>query len=165
MYQRILVALDGSERAERVLSHVEPLARAMGSTLILLRAATPPETIVAQLGAGTMAPAAGLVDPLPLIQAEQDEVAGYLERIATRLREAGLTVQSEHPAGPAGEVILHRADRLGVDLIAMTTHGRTGFGRLIFGSVAEEVLRRATCPILLMRVAEHDAATPEHPTP
>jgi len=154
MYERILVALDGSELAERVVPHVEVLAPAFHSTLILLRATTPPETLIAQVSVGLDVAAPVVVDPTPLIEAELEEVQTYLARITSRLREAGLNVQTEHPEGPAAQAIVERARELGVSLIAMTTHGRGGLGRLIFGSVADEVLKSATCPILLVRASE-----------
>jgi nucleotide-binding universal stress UspA family protein len=157
MYERILVALDGSELAERILPHVEALGRALGSTLIVLRATTPPEKIIAQLNAGAMLPAAGLINPEPIIEAEQEEADSYLAKIAEGLRGSGLTVQTERPNGPAAAAILRRADELNVNLIAMTSHGRTGLGRLVFGSVAGEVLHGSTRPLLVVQV--NDRAT------
>lgn len=163
MYERILVALDGSELAEQILPHVEALGRALGSTLIVLYATTPPEKIIGGLNAGAMLPATGIIDPNPIIEAEREEMGGYLTGVVDRLRGSGLTVQAEQPAGPAGTAILRRADELGVDLIAMTTHGRTGLGRLVFGSVAGEVLHAATRPILLVRATEQTAARSGEP--
>jgi len=161
MYERILVALDGSEVAAQILPHVEALGRALGSTLIVLRATTAPETIIAELNAGAMVPATGIIDPEPIIEAEQEEVEGYLAKIADGLRQSGLTVQTERPEGPASQAILRRADELNVDLIAMTSHGRTGLGRLVFGSVAGAVLHRSTRPMLVVRATEHAATRPE----
>src|SRR5699024_5654428 len=92
VYQQILVALDGSELAEQILPHVEALGRALGSTLIVLRATTPPERIIAEVHSGAMLPAAGIIDPEPIIVAEREEVDGYLAKVAERLRASGLTV-------------------------------------------------------------------------
>lgn len=152
MYERILVALDGSKVAEQILPHAEALGRALGSTLIVLRATTAPEMIIAGLNAGAMVPATGIIDPEPIIAAEREETDGYLAKIAASLRQSGLTVQTERPEGPASQAILRRADELDVDLIAMTSHGRTGLGRLVFGSVAGAVLHRSTRPLLVVRV-------------
>ena len=163
MYDRILVALDGSELAEQILPHVEALARQLGSTVILLRATTSVATVVAQTTAGADPITPGLVDPTPMLEAERQEVGGYLARIAERLRGHGLTVQVEEPEGAAAEAILERCAALRVNLIAMTTHGRGGLGRLVFGSVADQVLRHASCPILLVRVSEEPAAAPDAP--
>src|SRR5437867_601382 len=112
MYARILVALDGSDLAERILPHVEALGRALGSTLIVLRATTPPEVIIGELNAGAMLPAEGIIDPEPLIEAEREEVDGYLATIAHGLRGSGLIVQADRPEGPAADAILRRADEL-----------------------------------------------------
>ena len=162
MYERILVALDGSELAERVLPHVEALGRALGSTLVLLRATTSPETITSTLDAGAtyrpdagpMLPTTAGIDPMPAINAEREMMDDYLTTIAERLMEHGLHVQIRQPMGPASDAILRLADELDVDLIAMTTHGRTGMGRLVFGSVAGEVLHLSTRPLLLVRVKD-----------
>lgn len=154
MYERILVALDGSDLAERILPHVEALGRALGSTLIVLRATTPPEQIIASLNGGAMLPATGMIDPNPIIDAEREEVDGYLAQVAARLREHGLTVQTERPAAPAADAILQLADELDADLIAMTTQGRTGLGRIVFGSVAGEVVRRSPRPLLVIGMSD-----------
>jgi nucleotide-binding universal stress UspA family protein len=55
-------------------------------------------------------------------------------------------------------VIVERARELGISLILMTTHGRSGLGRLVFGSIADSVLRHAACPVLLVRITDADDA-------
>jgi nucleotide-binding universal stress UspA family protein len=152
MYERILVALDGSELAEGILPHVEALGRALGSTLIVARATTPPERVIAELNAGAVLPAAGIIDPEPIIEAEREEADAYLAAVAERLRANGQRVQTERPSGPAADAILRLADEVNADLIAMTTHGRTGLRRLVFGSVAGEVVHRSTRPLLVVRM-------------
>jgi nucleotide-binding universal stress UspA family protein len=152
MYDRILVPLDGSEIAERVLPYVEALAAPFNSTVILLEATTPPEAIVAAATPGNEPMGASLADPTPIVEAEREEADEYLARVAGRLRERVPRVEYERPEGHPPDVIARRAGELGVDLIAMTTHGRGGLGRLVFGSVADEVLRTAPCPILLVRL-------------
>jgi nucleotide-binding universal stress UspA family protein len=154
MYRRMLVALDGSAVAEQVLPHVEALARQFGSTVLLLRAVTPPERLIASatdVGTGVA------VDPEPFLEAEEaerDEARAYLQRVAGRLAAQGLSVTVESPDADAATAIVARAQEIGADLIAMTTHGRGSLGRLVFGSVADAVLRAAPCPILLVRVSE-----------
>jgi predicted GH43/DUF377 family glycosyl hydrolase/nucleotide-binding universal stress UspA family protein/CBS domain-containing protein len=153
-YERILVAVDGSRRAELVLASIEPLARTFGSRVILLRVVTPAHAPTSDTGAeGTTSanrPAAG-ADPTADDTAHF-EATRYLTAVQQRLVAQGLTVESECPEGPASEMILRRARQLGADLIALTTHGRTGVDRLLLGSVAEDVVRRATCPVHLVRV-------------
>jgi nucleotide-binding universal stress UspA family protein len=153
MYERILVALDGSEIAERVLPHVEALARAFGSTLILLQATTSPAKLMAELS-GDIDLAPAIVDPTEILEEEQQEVGEYLARVSARLKAAGWTVQTEEPQGDSADIIVARATELKADLIAMTTHARGGLGKLVFGSVAESVLHHAPCPVLLVRTHE-----------
>jgi nucleotide-binding universal stress UspA family protein len=154
MYERILVALDGSELAERVLPHVEALAKAFGSTLILLQATTSPAKLIAELSGAEVDITPAIMDPTEILEEEQQEVGEYLAGAAARLKAAGWTVQTDEPEGDPADTIVKRAAELEADLIAMTTHGRSGFGKLIFGSVAESVLHHARCPVLLVRVHE-----------
>ena len=153
MYERILVALDGTDVAEQVLPHVEALARAFGSTLILLRATTSPEKLVADLSGGlNVAPS--IFDPTEILDDERAEIGEYLEGVAGRLRDAGLKVETDESPGSVATEIVQRAGDLRADLIAMTTHGRHGLGRLILGSVAESVLTHASVPMLLVHVTD-----------
>jgi nucleotide-binding universal stress UspA family protein len=93
-----------------------------------------------------------VVDPTPIIEAERQEAAAYLAALAQGLRGRGRDVEHVQPEGLVAEVIVAHADHTGAGLIAMTTHGRGGLGRLVLGSVADEVLRSACCPVLLVRV-------------
>ena len=156
MYNRILVPLDGSELAEQILPHVEALASRFGATVTILWATDSAASVIAET-AGAGMDGGAMLDPTPIVDAEQDAAVDYLQGVAGRLRGHGLTVSEEHPEGPAAEMIVQRAAELGADLIAMTTHGRGGLGRLVFGSVADRVLRHSTCPLLLVRVREEEA--------
>jgi nucleotide-binding universal stress UspA family protein len=151
MYTHILVSLDGSEIAEQVLPHVEALAEKFGSRIVLLRAILPPALPLMETPMGLP------VTPYTTevyVEAAEDErraASGYLQEIGDRLRNRGFQVEQELREGSAASVIVERAGALGADLIAMTTHGRGGLKRLVLGSVAEEVLRMAPCPVLLVR--------------
>ena len=147
MYERIVVALDGSELAERVLPHVEALAEKFGSAVTLLRATAPRGAIPIDSAAVGVA----AVEPESLVEAERGEAAEYLGRVAARLRARGLAVEVAQPEGAPAPVIVEHARGAGADLIALGTHGRGGAERLLLGSVADEVLRHAACPILLVR--------------
>jgi nucleotide-binding universal stress UspA family protein/CBS domain-containing protein len=153
-YERILVALDGSGLAEHVFATIQPLAQQFGSRVILLRVVTPDHAPIIAEGveSDTSAnPAAG-----DAVATADDtayrEATRYLTTVQQRLAAQGMTVESEYREGPASEMILRRARQLGADLIALTTHGRTGIDRLLLGSVAEDIVRRAPCPVLLVRV-------------
>jgi nucleotide-binding universal stress UspA family protein len=159
VYARILVPLDGSARAERVLPYVQPLAATFGAVVTLLHATAPPAVPIAAAGMPAAVAVAPVLGPGPTGAAAggPPEGAGHLEAVADRLRASGLTVELEMPEGPAAAAIVAVAEQTGADLIAMTTHGRGGLGRLVMGSVADEVLRHAPCPVLLVRVGEEPA--------
>jgi nucleotide-binding universal stress UspA family protein len=157
MYQNIVVALDGSEFAERVLPYVEELAAKFGSSLQLVYATTAGSVIIAET-AGMPADAGAIVDPTPIIEAQQGEAEAYLSGVAKRLSAKGLNVSYSHPEGQAAEVICALAKDSGADLIAMTTHGRRGVARAILGSTAENVLHKAICPVLVVRVHDEPQA-------
>ena len=156
MYDRLLVALDGSPPAEHVLEHAQALAQAFGSSIILLRAIVSAEMVLTQAAAadtsiGQIAP---VLDPDVIVEADRSAAIEYLENIATDLRVRNLKVEIETPEGPANNVIVERAAAIGAGLILMTTHGRSGLGRVVFGSVADSVLRHAPCPVLMVRITE-----------
>ncbi len=160
MYEHILVALDGSELAELSLTHVQALAEKFGSAVTLLRAVTSPEAFAMATSTAPMMgqpfisyPASGL-DPSELSDAELEDAAAYLAKVADRLRAMNIKVDTAAPEDDPSDAIVNYAQEHGIVLIAMTTHGRSGLGRLILGSVADDVLRKATCPLLLIRV--HD---------
>jgi len=158
MYEHLLVALDGSSAAEQVLVHAEALAVAFHSTITLLRATVSAETLLAQTATsgGALGDVGAFVDPTPILDADRDAAVEYLNDVVARLRQHKLTVNTEHPEGPPAEEIVKRATELGVSLILMTTHGRSGLGQIVFGSTADAVLRHAPCPVLLVRVSEKD---------
>jgi nucleotide-binding universal stress UspA family protein len=156
LYEHLLVALDGSPAAERVLEHAEALATAFGSQVTILRATLSAEMVIAQTGGGdaTVGQVAPTMDPQPILDEDARSAHEYLDGVSARLRKRGLKVSLETPAGPANTSIIERAAALGVSLILMTTHGRSGLGRMVFGSTADSVLRHSACPVLLVRIHE-----------
>ena len=154
MYEHLLVALDGSQAAERVLEHAEALASAFHSKITLLRATLSAEMLLAETAASdaTMVDVAPALDIDPVLDADHSDAVDYLEGVARRLRQLGTDVAIEEPQGPADRVIVDRAAELGVGLILMTTHGRSGLERVVFGSTADSVIRHAPCPVLLVHV-------------
>ena len=137
MYKSILVPLDGSTLAEGILPHVKELARLTGAEINLLRVAL----------AYTF-PGANPTDA-------QIEVLGkaeaYLKGIEAELLREGFKASLHVRYGHDAQEILDHADQANIDLIAMSTHGRTGVGRFIMGSVANRVLRHSSKPVLLLR--------------
>lgn len=90
---------------------------------------------------------------------ERDHKA-HLDHIAATLRARGLTVETEALVGDLAATILEQAHKLGADVIVMGTRGRTGLERLLMGSVAEDVLRRADVPVVTLRYEDEEALTP-----
>ena len=147
MFTRIVVALDGSEAAEEVLDEGADLARRLGLPLHLLRVA---DLTVLRFAASEVALEYAA---LGTEQAEErDHAQLYVDALARHLRDDGLTVTTEVRTGFAAREILAAA-RPG-DLLAIASHGRSGPARWLLGSVAEEVTRKATVPVLLVRVVE-----------
>lgn len=154
MARRILVPLDGSIGGEAVLAEVAVLARAEGAVVRLLRVAPPPRAVE--------------VDGRIVAYADQEatriaqEIRDYLGAAATVLSD--LEVEHAIRFGEPGAEIVAEAHEAGADLIAMATHGRAGVGRVIHGSVAEQVLRTAGIPVLFVAHGEREDAedAPRH---
>jgi nucleotide-binding universal stress UspA family protein len=152
MFEKILVCLDGSKLAEQILPYAVEQAKSFNSSIVLLQAYMVPST---ELAAAT--PGGSVVTPQLLQQEDQrlkNEAAAYLEEIAEQLREEELDVACVVLNGVAGDVIVSYAQNEPVDLIALSTHGRSGLGRIVFGSVADHVLKESGLPILVIKPKE-----------
>jgi nucleotide-binding universal stress UspA family protein len=160
-YRRLVVALDGSERAERILPQVAMLARQFGATVTLVRVITPPGPPVPEVPEGATRGHRAVPAPTPCADRERGETARYLWALADSLGAEGLRVDWLAAEGQAAEAIVQRAREVGADLIAMTTHGRSELARHVLGSVADEVMRRADCPVLVLRTPEAHDQRPE----
>lgn len=149
--QRFLVPLDGSELAELALPQAIKLAKANRGEIWLLQAVEFPEYWGEEyVGAQTMP---GLIST-----DEQEAIAReYLAGVAEKLEAEGISVHTVVTVGHAVAAIANAAAENEVDLIVMSTHGRTGLSRWVFGSVAEKVVRSAECPVLLIRAREEAA--------
>jgi nucleotide-binding universal stress UspA family protein len=137
MFKRILVPLDGSSLAEAVLPQVQDLVKALGAELFLVRVAA------AHVFPG--------VDPTEEEVEVVQKAEAYVADVAGRLRNEDIPVHIAVRYGEAAEEILGHIGDNAVDLVAMSTHGRSGLSRLVLGSVAEQVVRHATVPVLLTR--------------
>ena len=144
MYTRIVVPLDGSELAEVALRHANELSRMSGAPLHLVRVV---DVMTGRpYGTYLAVEAAGYAEALKV---EELESAAYLAAVKERLERAGYVATTELRRGPASHEITQLA-RPG-DVIVMATHGRGGLRRWLLGSVAEEVVRHAPVPVLLVR--------------
>jgi nucleotide-binding universal stress UspA family protein len=147
MYKTILVPLDGSARAERILPHVEAIAQKFGSRLYLLQ-------IVEPLVVGVSPYDAGSLYVADEIDRRTQEAKAYLAALEGQLRDKKIVAQGQVEYGPVVSSILEQADQHDVDLIAMASHGRTGLARVFYGSVASGILNRAERPLLLIRAQD-----------
>ncbi|MDY6916996.1 MAG: universal stress protein [Chloroflexota bacterium] len=152
MFEKILVCLDGSELAEQILPYATEQALRFGSRVVLLEVVRPSTTYVTPGVPGT-SPGMAVFTDADVDQAlrEWEESKAYLDRVARRLRRRKLRVSPVTLTGPTGPAIVAYAQENGVDLIALATHGRSGVGRLVLGSVADYVVRKSNLPILITR--------------
>jgi nucleotide-binding universal stress UspA family protein len=142
MFSKILIPLDGSQVAEQVLPYATTLAQRRCAAITLLRVANHP---VRQYYVEGLAVNAAQSDDSPA------HCEAYLRRIVESLTQFGAVVGHVVQEGAIADVILDYADEMQADLIAMSTHGRTGIGRWWMGSVADRVVHNSHIPILLIR--------------
>ena len=142
LYQKILVPLDGSKRAEAILPHVENMAQCYQAQVFLLQVVEPRPLLID----GTYAVPDVVEHEEHLKIAEK-----YLRSLQGELREKGIEAKTRVAQGPVVTEIIETAERESIDLIAMASHGRTGLARVFYGSVAAGVLHRIDRPLLLVR--------------
>ncbi len=142
MYKKMLVPLDGSEFSECVLDHVRAIAKGCQvPEVVLLGVAEPISRQVYYM--------VGMEDRVRDMQKEtQDYVESYLSKAADSLRKNGIAVQTVVVSGKPAEEILDYANKNQVDLIIMSTHGRSGVSRWVLGSVTDKVVRHSGAPML-----------------
>lgn len=144
MYSEILVPLDGSELAEAALPHARRLAKAFEARVTLI-------SIVESVTMFTQPSMMGAVPALTNLDEEMESVRKYLEKIADQLKLEGIDVLKIVREGDAAAQICDYAKESRADLVVMSTHGRSGLQRWVYGSVADRVLRSAEVPVLLVR--------------
>jgi len=143
MYKAILVPLDGSKRAERILKHVEALAHCFNAKVIFLQIVTAPNLV--GYDESSILLYHHILDQL----AKQAE--SYLDSLKGVFREKGIEAKTCVVGGSVVEQIIDCALRENADLVAMASHGRTGLSRTFYGSIAAGVLQRIDRPLLLIR--------------
>lgn len=141
MYPKVLVPLDGSELAECALAEVEKLVKGgFVREIVLLSIITLPQLA---LGEG--------IDYQQYRKSHFEGFQDYLEKIRSRIASPGVEVSAEVQEGNAAQMIINYVKKNAVDLIAIATHGYSGVKKLMFGSVALQVLHEADVPVLLIR--------------
>ena len=147
--RRILVPVDYSACSRAALDHAAVLAKSFGASIDLLYVWEAPAFVAPEAMVG----AAGTTQTLAQLASDQAEVA--MREFAERARADGIEIQATRvEQGDPARTIVEIAEKEGYDLIAMGTHGRSGFAHLLLGSVAEKVVRRATRPVLTVRTTE-----------
>jgi nucleotide-binding universal stress UspA family protein len=141
MYKKILVPLDGSPLAEAALPHAEAIAKAEGAEIVLLRI--------------PLVPAAEMFTREPSIalkihDEEEAEAEKYINTKMVDLKKHNVKVTALTQDGPVPDTILAVAEETEADMIAMSTHGRTGVKRWLMGSVADRVVHHAHVPVMLI---------------
>jgi nucleotide-binding universal stress UspA family protein len=143
MYEKILVPLDGSKRAEMIRPHVRELATRFQATVILVRVVEP------TYSDGIAETYISISEKV--FKGRMRDCELYLEGIATRFRDKGIDCKTLVAQGPIAETIIEVANTQDVDLIAMTSHGRGGLARIFYGSVAAGILNRVDRPLFIVR--------------
>lgn len=149
LIQRILVPLDGSETAEQIIPYAESMAKSLRGKLLLFQAVEPMRA--------THNPEASVISKRTVATENNRRKASaeqYIDRVAKRLRGRGYPVSKHVAVGSPAEQILDFAEVNPVDVIAMTTHGRSGISRWVLGSVTDKVLHAGDTPVLVVRATE-----------
>jgi len=140
--KKALVTLDGSKESEAVIPYIEELASKLKAEVILLQVLTPEYQIYYN------------IRQLEQLESLRASAKDYIEKMEAQLKQKGITVRSEvreAGMGTAAEEIIKLADEIQADVVAMSTHGRSGVSRWAFGSVADKVLHAGNTPLLLVR--------------
>ncbi len=146
MYKKIMVPLDGSDLAECVLPHAEAIAMGCEVKNVIFVCAVEPLYL----------PSSSEWVPTPeerqrIESSQRSNAQDYLTELVGRLKYDGVDIQSEVITGKAAESLADYAEKNGVDLIVIATHGRSGVSRWMWGSVADRILRSACVPVLMVR--------------
>ena len=154
MYQKIMVPLDGSELAECVLPHVESIAKGCSvPNVVFVRVVEPVYLPVAAASDG--GPVVSEDDAAAMRKGENERnraaAQEYLDGIIKRGKYDGAALKAEVIIGRPAHDLADYAEKNGVDLIVMATHGRSGVSRWVWGSVADRVLRAACVPVVMVR--------------
>ncbi len=151
MYKRIMVPLDGSELAERVLPHLETVAKGCKSPEVIIVQAVEPLSVpygreVAQFTS---------LEQVKAFETHQKvEAEKYLKKIVAHLKKTGVNARADLVYGKAGEALSDYVAKNKIDLVIIATHGRSGVSRWVWGSVADRLIRSINVPVLMVRASE-----------
>jgi nucleotide-binding universal stress UspA family protein len=151
----ILLPLDGSTYGETAIPYAVEIARAFDSTIHLLRIVDTPSAYAMLSRHMEAAITANALDEV--ISSMREEAKDYIENVSTRMIEQGITVKPVVLEGYPGEQLLEYERRGFFQLVVMATAGRSGISRVVFGSVAERMLKMGRSPVMMLRPAPSDA--------
>jgi len=152
--EKLLIPLDGSKESEKVLPHAEKLASRLKAEVTLIHVLLPLYQVY------TAAESIGYYGGMGMVRVPYTEeqmkplkasAESYLQKVNSRLMEKGVKTNYKVMVGSAGEEIIKTADEVAADMVAMSTHGESGFSRWEHGSIADKVLRAGSTPLLLVR--------------
>ena len=153
MYKQILVPFDGSDLAEQALPHAQELAKTYGVTPHALRAFTHDHEGLMGLHSkvdGGLTTETAFDLQCQYGEAQRLTITEYIDHVADRLKNEGLSVEAEAVEGSAYDSIVDYAKKHDVHLITMTTHGHGGLKRMLRGSVTDRVIRGGEIPVLVI---------------
>ena len=146
MYQHILVPLDGSELAECVIPHVKAISVGCAVVRVTLIRGVGPLHIRGGLETHISAEERERIERLATESARE-----YLEKVAAQLKSEGIPADVEIVHGDVVNTLIEYANKNGVDLIILATHGRGGISRWVWGSVTDRILRSSCTPVTMIR--------------
>ena len=153
--RRILCPIDFSDYSRRALDHAIAIARWYESTVTALHVFSP-------VPVAAVEPSPVVVEPIVLTPVDRDRLLANTKAFAENERAPGITIEAVVREGNSAAEILEQAASMKADLLVIGTHGRSGFERLLLGSVAEKVLRKASCPVMTVP-RRHPDAVPAGP--
>jgi nucleotide-binding universal stress UspA family protein len=151
MLEKILVCLDGSTPAERIIPYITREAVALHGKLVLLCVIDLPETMLSLNLPGSPAVPVSTQGAVKRTFTEENSADDYLQKQAELLKAQGLEVDYVVLSGNSGETIVNYAQENGCTLIAISTHGHGGFRRFALGSTADFVVHHSAIPVLTVR--------------
>lgn len=151
--ERMLVPVDYTGCAYEVVGSAAELAGRLGTDVVLLNVVEVPDGVVAS----ALIHPTGSPDALEAVDYLDEDARSHLQEYVAVFSETGVKAEIALRHGDCVDAILETADAIGAMMIVMGTHGRTGIKRLIGGSVAESVIRRAMCPVTVIRTLAPDA--------
>lgn len=156
--RRILVPIDGSDRAAEALVQAKMIAKAHDAALVVIRVVEPlshwQQALLNENGASAQ----------HIAEERHKEAQTYLSELCTQLQGENLQVVGHLYSGNASDVILESLEREPIDLVVMSTHGLSGYSRWVYGSVAGKVLHHSPCPLLLIRSVDVRKYTADEPS-